>query len=158
MENPGGVTMSEEAFGMVKAAEIQSMAWTGFTRIFVMRDHGGGQNVMKKVAQEMNGRLVSKGVRVFYVADFYFKYQEDVRAYCTAHKLPIGAHGGVMETSRLLYLEPAPDMYVRAIFKTLPFDSRLDGDPRPSSKAIGRDLQAIGIGDTVAQIRRLMNN
>ncbi len=36
---------------MVKAAEIQSMAWNGFTRIFVMDDHGGGQDVMQKVGR-----------------------------------------------------------------------------------------------------------
>ncbi len=164
-DNPGGVTMSDEAFRMVKAAEIQSMAWNGFTRIFVMGDHGGGQDVMQKLADEMNGRLASKGVRVFYVPDFYFKYQEDVRAYCTTHNLPVGAHGGVMETSRLLYLEPAPGVYVRAIFETVPFtptgpraNSSFDGDPHPSSKAIGRDLQTIGVNDTVAQIRTLLNN
>jgi creatinine amidohydrolase len=170
-DNSGGVTMSEEAFRMVKTAEIESMAWNGFTRIFVMGDHGGGQNIMQKVAEEMNARLSSKGIRVFYVPDFYVKYQEDVRAYCKAHNLPIGAHGGVMETSRLLYLEPAPGVYVRAIFKTVPFNptgplpaastpapranSTLDGDPHPSSKAIGRDLQAIAVNDTVAQIKKL---
>ncbi len=173
-DNPGGVTMTEDAFSMVKAAEIQSMAWNGFTRIFVMGDHGGGQDVMQRVAAEMDGRLSSEGVRVFYVPDFYFKYQDDVRAYCTAHNLPIGAHRGVMETSRLLYLEPAPGVYVRAIFKTVPFNSTgptpavsgsaparranstLDGDPHPYSKALGRDLQAIGVNDTVAQIRKLL--
>jgi creatinine amidohydrolase len=169
---PGGVTMPADVFRMVKIAEIQSMAWNGFKHIFVMGDHGGGQKVMQEAAEEMDRRLAPKGVRVYYVADFYYKYQEDVRMYLAAHNLPIGAHGGVMETSKLLFLEPAPGVYVRPIYKTVPFDpigprsadpnapplvnNGVVGDPHPSSRDIGRDIQAIGVNDTVAQIRRLL--
>ncbi len=159
---------------LVKEAEIQSMAWNGFKDIFVMGDHGGGQKVVQEAAEEMNNRLAPKGVRVYYVADFYFKYQEDVRTYLTAHNLPIGAHGGVMETSKLLFLEPASGMYVRPNYKTVPFDpagptpsganaatpvnNTVVGDPHPSSKAIGRDIQAIGVNDTLAQIKALLRS
>ncbi len=171
---PGGVTMPADTFKMVKEAEIQSMAWNGFKDIFVMGDHGGGQKVMQDAAEEMDKRLAPKGVRVYYVGDFYFKYQEDVRTYLAAHKLPIGAHGGVMETSKLLFLEPASGVYVRSIYKTVPFDpagprpsgpnapppvnNTVVGDPHPSSKEIGRDIQAIGVNDTVAQIRALLGS
>ncbi len=129
---------------------------------------------MQEAAEEMNNRLAPKGVRVYYVPDFYFKYQEDVRTYLAAHNLPIGAHGGVMETSRLLLLEPAPGIYVRPIYKTVPFDpaepppsganarppvnNSVVGDPHPSSKEIGRDIQAIGVNDTVAQIKALLRS
>jgi creatinine amidohydrolase len=169
---PGGVTMPADAFKMVKLAEIESMAWNGFRHIFVMGDHGGGQKVMQEAADEMDRRLAPKGVHVYYVQDFYYKYQDDVRAYLAEHKLPIGAHGGVMETSKLLYLEPAPGVYVRPIYKTVPFDpvgplpadpnarppvnNSVVGDPHPSSKAIGKDIQAIGVMDTVAQIKKLL--
>jgi creatinine amidohydrolase len=169
---PGGVTMPADVFKMVKLAEIQSMAWNGFKHIFVMGDHGGGQKVMQEAAEEMDKRLAPKGVRVYYVADFYYKYQEDVRTYLAEHNLPIGAHGGVMETSKMLYLEPAPGVYVRPIYKTVPFDpmgprpanpnapppvnNSVVGDPHLSSKDIGRDIQAIGVNDTVAQIRKFL--
>src|SRR5581483_2856960 len=164
--------MPADTFKMVKEAEIQSMAWNGFKDIFVMGDHGGGQKVMQDAAEEMDKRLAPKGVRVYYVADFYFKYQEDVRTYLAAHHLPIGAHGGVTETSKLLFLEPAPGIYVRPIYKTVPFDpagppkanppppvnNTVVGDPHPSSKAIGRDIQAIGVNDTLTQIKALLRS
>src|SRR4029079_1357794 len=90
---PGGVTVSAEVFKAVKLSEIESMAWNGFKNIFVMGDHGGGQRMMKEAAEEMDKKWSAKGVRVYYVPDFYTKYQDDVQMYMYEHKLPIGGHG-----------------------------------------------------------------
>lgn len=204
---PGGITVSREIFKGLKLAEIESQIWNGFKNVFVMGDHGGGQQMMKEAAEEMNTKYASRGAHVYYVPDFYSKYQDDVQMYMYEHKLPIAGHGAMMETSKMLFLEPAPGAYVRPIYKTTPFepvgqtpeqwkaarDARLareaaiargenppppqrggggrppvdpnapkvntyglSNSPHESTKAIGKDIQDIGVRDTVEQIKKML--
>jgi creatinine amidohydrolase/Fe(II)-dependent formamide hydrolase-like protein len=236
--SPGAIQMPADTFKVVMQTQVDCMVYSGFKDIFLMGDHGGGQQQMREIAEEYDKKLAERGIHVYYIADFYQKTHDDIDLYNYNHKLPIAGHGGVMETAEMMYWEPYQYAYVRENYKTAPLpavvpnsdpeawkrqrDARdaaraagpaaeggqrgggggggrggrggggaaggdaaagggaaggrggrggnatadsnaprvelygLSANPHPSTKAIGKDFAEIGIGNTVAEIKKQM--
>jgi creatinine amidohydrolase/Fe(II)-dependent formamide hydrolase-like protein len=126
--NPGAIQVDSATFKGIVQGGVESLMYIGFKDIFVMGDHGSGQNEMKAVAEEMTTKFAAKGIRVHYVGDFYQKTHDDIDMYMFEHKLPIAGHGGMMETAEMMYWETTPFSFIRPIYKTVPFDgTRFEG-------------------------------
>ena len=78
MRFPGSVSLAPETFGGVAREVAESAISAGFRNIFLMGDHGGGQDVLKKVAAELDAQWSPKGIRIRHVPDLYYRSQEQI--------------------------------------------------------------------------------
>src|SRR5262249_38506893 len=92
MRFPGSVSVSAETFAAVARDVALSAISAGFKNVVLMGDHGGDQEPLKKVAEELNPEWSPKGVRIYYIPDLYYKEQESMREYLTKHEMAVDQH------------------------------------------------------------------
>ena len=170
---PGSVALAPELFQKVNEAVVDSMAKNGFKNIVLMGDHGGGQEELAKLAETLDAKYRTQGIHVYFCGDVYEKSRREFAEWLTSKGLPLSNHGGISDTSTMLYLEPASGQWVRSIYKTtigdpvLPPGQRPDprtprvnngvtGDPRPSTPEIGKLVVDMKVTNAVAQIQKLI--
>src|SRR5262245_34534739 len=73
MAFPGSVSLSSEVFQAVVRQIALSAISGGFKQVYLMGDHGGGQQELKLAAKSLDAEWTAKGVVVRYVPDLYFK-------------------------------------------------------------------------------------
>ena len=168
---PGSVALAPELFQKVNEAVVDSMAKNGFKNIVLMGDHGGGQAELAKLAETLDAKYRTQGIHVYFCGDVYEKSRREFAAWLTSKGLPLSNHGGISDTSTMLYLEPASGQWVRSIYKTtigdpvLPPGQRpaprtprvnngVTGDPRPSTPEIGKLVVDMKVTNAVAQIQK----
>jgi creatinine amidohydrolase len=167
---PGSVNLPAAVFSAVNEAIVDSMVVNGFKFVVLMGDHGGGQAELRALAKRLDAKYAAKGTRVLFCSDVYEKTRRDADAYIAAHQLPPTTHGGVHDTSVLMYL--GGDQYVRTDKlvagdpvvtpgqKPDPARPRVNngvtGDPRPSTPELGRVFYDLQVSNAVAEIARLV--
>ena len=155
MQFPGSVSLSPETFGAVAREVAASAISAGFRNIFLMGDHGGGQDVLKKVAEDLDSQWAPKGIRVHYVPDLYYKSQEQMRQYLAQRGMTVGAHAGSPDTAQVMFVDKDRKWIRRD--KLAPGDkaSGVDGDPRQASADLGKIFVEFKVASAVAQIRKI---
>jgi creatinine amidohydrolase/Fe(II)-dependent formamide hydrolase-like protein len=167
---PGSVNIPGPVFAAVNEAIVDSMVINGFKNIVLMGEHGGGQKELEQVAKKTDAKYSRQGVHVFFCGDFYEKTQSEFQQWVIAHQLPPSSHGGIPDTSLMMYL--GGDAWVRkdkmvAGDPLLPpgtprdpnvplVDNGIIGDPRPSTPEIGKLYFDMKTKNAVAQIRALI--
>ena len=167
---PGSVHIPGPVFAAVNEAIVDSMVVNGFKNIVLMGEHGGGQKELEEVAQKTNAKYSPQGVHVFFCGDFYEKTQNEFQQWVIANHLPPSSHGGIPDTSLMMYL--GGDAWVRkdkmvAGDPMLPpgtpreantplVDNGVIGDPRPSTPEMGKRYFDMKTKNAVAQIQALI--
>jgi creatinine amidohydrolase/Fe(II)-dependent formamide hydrolase-like protein len=124
--NPGAMQVDAVTFKGILQGTVESLLYIGFKDVFLMGDHGGGQNEMRAVSEEMSAKFAARGIRVHYVGDFYQKTHDDIDMYMFEHAL-IAGHGGMMETAEMMHWEPSY-INVHSADGKMPFDgARFEG-------------------------------
>jgi creatinine amidohydrolase len=161
MRFPGSVTLTAQTYRSVVHDVALSALDGGFRNIFIMGDHGDGQDVLGSVARDLDLQWKPKGARVFYVPDLYFKEKQQAHAYAASHGLPThDVHAGTDDTSELMALD-GEHRWIRAD-KLAPSSgpesahTGVDGDPSKASPQLGDIFLQYKVDDAVAQIRQLL--
>ena len=159
MRFPGSVTLTSATYRAVVHDVALSAAVAGFRNVVLMGDHGDGQDIIGEVAREIDGKVSSKGVRVFFIPDLYRKAKQQSHGYEAAHGIRNDVHAGTDDTSELMAID-SQHRWIRSD-KLAASDAAqaattgVNGDPTKATPALGKMFIGFKIDDAVAQIRAL---
>jgi creatinine amidohydrolase len=104
---PGTLTLKTETILRLWTDIAESVAAAGITKLVLFNSHGGNVSVMDLVARDLRARL---DMLVYSVSWFNLPLidaqGQDVHALFSAEEHRFGIHGGDIETSMMLALEP----------------------------------------------------
>ncbi len=157
MRFPGTVSLTPALFERVVRAIALSAITAGFRQVYIMGDHGGGQEQLRAAAESLDAAWRPRGVRVRYVADLYYKEKEQMRAYLAERHIAPDLHAGTDDTSELMYIDSLghwirTDKLARSD-STHQALTGVDGDPTKATREMGRVFISYKVADAVAQIR-----
>lgn len=157
MRFPGTISVPEGAFKGILEGAARSFKQHGFRDVVLIGDHGGYQNALKAVEVNLNRDWAKTGVRAHFVGEYYRATQTTYIDALKAKGLTtaqIGIHAATADTSLMMATDPS--MVKPELFAQAAREGRLggtNGDPRPSTAALGQLGVDAVIQQTVAAIR-----
>jgi creatinine amidohydrolase len=173
-EFPGTIGLTNAILAATLERLSEQAIATGFKTVILMGDHGDGQepgpgNVYQAVAKKLDGKYAAKGVHVYYCDQVYAPANGDFDKYLASKGYPASEHGGIPDTSEMLYLGDGTwvrkDLIARALGdpvlpagqkadRNVPrINNGIDGDGRRSSAELGKILFDMKVDYAVKQIR-----
>jgi creatinine amidohydrolase/Fe(II)-dependent formamide hydrolase-like protein len=170
-ELPGTIGLTKDIPAAVLERVSDQAIVTGFRNVILMGDHGGGQpNVYRAVAKKLGDKYAPQGIHVYYCDDVYFKGGQDFDAWLASQGYPHSVHGGVPDTSEMMYLggdtwvrknltptvlgdQPPPAGKSRTEQAAPPINNGITGDARRSSAALGKMLFDMKVDYAAKQIQ-----
>jgi creatinine amidohydrolase/Fe(II)-dependent formamide hydrolase-like protein len=169
---PGTIGLKTETFQQINREITEQLITNGFRSVVLMGDHGGGQQQLADLAQELDAKYAPQGIRVVYCEDVYKKSNADFDAWIDAKGLSGGGHASINDTSEMMYLQPKPDAWVRGdklaeavgtprrrgapADPNAPPPNGVSGDGRKSTAVIGKVGYDMHVDEAVLQIRQLL--
>ena len=156
MRFPGTISIPVAAFKSTLDGAARSMRQAGFTQIVLIGDHGGYQEHLDEVADQLNHAWAGTSAHAHFIAAYY---RATEAAYVQALKAKglsdqeIGAHAGVADTSLMLAVDPSLVRSERLGDKA-GARAGVSGDPRQSTASLGQIGIDMIVNDTVAAIRK----
>jgi creatinine amidohydrolase len=169
---PGTIGITDELLGAILERLAEQAIVNGFKNVILMGDHGGGQpKVYEDIAKKLNDEYSPKGIHVYYCDQVYSAANDAFEAYMAAHGYPPDLHGGVSDTSEMMYLDRDGTWVRKSLLKSAIGDpvvggqaqpgpdsphNGIMGDARRSSAELGKTYLDMKVDYAVKQIRSLV--
>jgi creatinine amidohydrolase/Fe(II)-dependent formamide hydrolase-like protein len=166
---PGTIGITDELLAAMLERITEQAILNGFKNVILMGDHAGGQpQVYEKVAKKLDAR---DGPRVFYCDQVYRPASDAFDRYLTLRGYPLSLHGGIPDTSEMMYLDKDNTWVRRDLVSSAVGDPVVDGraqfgphspqngilgDARRSTAELGKRIFDMRVDYAVRQIRSLL--
>jgi creatinine amidohydrolase/Fe(II)-dependent formamide hydrolase-like protein len=167
---PGTIGITNELLAGLLERITEQAFLNGFRYVVLMGDHAGGQpEVYEQVARKLNARYGT--LRVFYCDQVYRPANDAFDRYLVQHGYPLSLHGGLPDTSEMMYLDKDDTWVRRELLPSAVGDPVADGkaqigpqspnngilgDARRSTRELGKRAFDMKVDFAVRQIRQLI--
>ena len=170
---PGTIGLTGPVFEVINEQVAEQTIKNGFKNVVLMGDHGGGQSELMDLARKLSQKHAAAGVRVVYCDDVYKRANDEFDNWLAANGYPASLHGGVPDTSEMLYLggnqewvrkeqlanslgDPVPKAGEKADPSAKRINNGIIGDARRSTAELGKRLFHMKVDYAVKQIQELL--